>query len=69
MSEFQTVLAEPLDVTADSKKSKLKVVRQPPKTDPALLFQIGKIGNNLNQVARSLNLIQKDKKLINDFSF
>ena len=69
MSEFPTVLAEPLDATADSKKSKSKIVRQPPKTDPALLFQIGKIGNNLNQVARSLNLIQKDKKLINDFSF
>ena len=69
MSEFPTVLAEPLDVTADSKKSKSKIARQPPKTDPALLFQIGKIGNNLNQVARSLNLIQKDKKLINDFSF
>lgn len=71
MSEFPTVLAEPLDITADSKKSKSKskIVRQPPKTDPALLFQIGKIGNNLNQVARSLNLIQKDKKLINDFSF
>ena len=71
MSEFPTVLAELLDITADSKKSKSKskIVRQPPKTDPALLFQIGKIGNNLNQVARSLNLIQKDKKLINDFSF
>ena len=69
MSEFPIVSAEPLDVTVDSKKSKSKTVRQPPKIDPVLLFQIGKIGNNLNQVARSLNLIQKDKKLINDFSF
>jgi hypothetical protein len=69
ISEFPTVLVERLDVTAESKKSKSKIVRQPPKTDPALLFQIGKIGNNLNQVSRSLNLIQKDKKLINDFSF
>ena len=62
MSEFPIVSAEPLDVTVDSKKSKSKTVRQPPKIDPVLLFQIGKIGNNLNQVARSLNLIQKDKK-------
>ena len=32
---------------------KKTVVKQPPKVDPALLFQIGKIGNNLNQVAKS----------------
>ena len=31
-SEFQTVLAEPLEAIADNKKSKSKITRQPPKT-------------------------------------
>ena len=48
---------------------KKTVVKQPPKVDPALLFQIGKIGNNLNQVAKSLNTIYKDPTAISKFSF
>lgn len=69
MSEFPTVLVEQLGVSADSKKSKSKVTKQPPKIDPALLFQVGKIGNNVNQIAKSLNLIKQDQQSRIDFSF
>jgi len=70
MSEFPTVLVEEQGVSSlDSKKSKSKATKQPPKIDPALLFQIGKIGNNLNQVAKSLNLIKQDQQSRINFSF
>ena len=68
-SEFQTVSAEPLEAIADNKKSKSKISRQPPKTDPALLFQIGRIGNNVNQIAKVLNTIRQEPKLVSNFSF
>ena len=68
MSEFPTVSAEPLDVAIETKK-KREQIKQPPKADPAVLFQIGRIGNNLNQVAKSLNTIYKDPKAISKFSF
>lgn len=67
MSEFPTVSAEPLEVIEPKKKR--EQIKQPPKADPALLFQIGKIGNNLNQVAKSLNTIYKDPQAISKFSF
>jgi hypothetical protein len=63
-SEFQTAQEE-----SNNKKSKVKTVQAPPKVDPALLFQIGKIGNNLNQIARSLNIIRLDSQAISKFSF
>jgi len=54
---------------AINESKKKTVVKQPPRADPTLLFQIGKIGNNLNQVAKSLNRIYKDPKAISKFSF
>lgn len=54
---------------ATDEPKKNQVVKHPPKVDPALLFQIGRIGNNLNQVAKSLNTIYKDPKAISKFSF
>lgn len=61
MSEFPTVPTEPPKEDSGKNnfphKSKNKSVRQPPKADPALLFQLGKIGNNINQIAKSLNRI------------
>ena len=48
------------------KKSKTK--KDLPKADPEVLFQIGKIGNNLNQIARTLHILKNDPK-VNQFSF
>ena len=48
---------------------KKTVVKQPPKVDPALLFQIGRIGNNVNQIAKVLNTIRQEPKLVSNFSF
>ena len=47
--------------------------RPPPKVDPAVLFELGRVGTNLNQCARALNLIKNDKAseldLTQEFSF
>ena len=67
MSEFPTVSAELLDVSIAPKK-KREQIKKPPKADPALLFQIGRIGNNLNQLAKSLNILRQDPSVSN-FSF
>lgn len=72
MSEFPTVPIELPKQDSDknnfSHKSKNKSVRQPPKADPALLFQLGKIGNNINQIAKSLNRIAQQQPTP-EFSF
>jgi hypothetical protein len=68
MSESPTVSAEPLDVSIEPKK-KREQIKKPPKADPALLFQIGRIGNNLNQLAKSLNILRQDSNAISNFSF
>lgn len=41
----------------------------PPKNDPDLLLELGRIGNNINQIARSLNYIKADQLLRAEFSF
>ena len=68
MSEFPTVSAELLDVSIAPKK-KREQIKKPPKADPALLFQIGRIRNNLNQLAKSLNILRQDSNAISNFSF
>ena len=68
MSEFPTVSAESLDVSIEPKK-KRQQIKQPPKADPAVLFQIGRIGNNINQIAKFLNFIRQDPNAISKFSF
>ena len=60
MSEFQTVLAEPLTLQP-TVKIKIKGSSTTTKDRPSFIISDRQIGNNLNQVARSLNLIQKDK--------
>jgi len=58
----------------EERKPRLKVrtvielVKRYQKTDPALLLELARIGNNLNQLARALNIIknaalQEQKKL------
>ena len=39
-------------------KTVIEVVERYQKTDPALLLELSKIGNNLNQIARALNIIK-----------
>lgn len=44
----------------------------PPQVDPALLLEIGRIGTNINQIARSLNILKNDEsqsELRAQFSF
>ncbi len=38
-----------------------RVHREPPKVDPQLLLELGRIGTNLNQAAKALNLIKNDR--------
>ena len=64
MSKVSTVSESKIN---EAKKK--TVVKQPPKVDPALLFQIGRIGNNVNQIATVLNTIRQEPKLVSNFSF
>jgi hemerythrin-like domain-containing protein len=39
-------------------KKVIEVIKRYQKTDPTLLVELGRIGNNLNQIARALNIIK-----------
>ena len=39
-------------------KTVVEVIKRYQKTDPALLLELAKIGNNLNQIARAVNMEQ-----------
>lgn len=39
-------------------KTVIEIVKRFQRTDPALLLELSKIGNNLNQMARALNIIK-----------
>ena len=39
-------------------KTVVEVIKRYQKTDPALLLELAKIGNNMNQIARALNIIK-----------
>ena len=39
-------------------KTVVEVIKRYQKTDPALLLELAKIGNNINQIARALNIIK-----------
>ena len=71
MSDVPTVLAEHVQSMVEPipQKKKRQPIKQPPKVDPALLFQIGRIGNNVNQIAKVLNTIRQDPKSVSSFSF
>ena len=47
--------------------------RPPPKVDPDALYELGRIGTNVNQIARALNtiknIIDSDLNLAEQFSF
>ena len=39
-------------------KTVVEIVKRYQRTDPALLRELGQIGNNINQIARALNIIK-----------
>jgi hypothetical protein len=48
-------------------ETKRKTTPPPPRTDPELLYQLARIGNNINQIARKVNAdrsIDKVKLLV-----
>ena len=53
-------------------KTVIEVVKRYQKTDPALLLELAKIGNNINQIARALNIIknadQQEQRKLDIFS-
>lgn len=53
-------------------KTVVEVIKRYQKTDPALLLELAKIGNNLNQIARALNIIknadQQEQRKLDIFS-
>ena len=53
-------------------KTVIEVVKGYQKTDPALLLELSKIGNNVNQIARALNVIKnadpQEQRQLNIFS-
>ena len=53
-------------------KTVVEVVKRYQKTDPDLLLEFSKIGNNLNQIARALNIIknadQQEQRKLDIFS-
>lgn len=59
------------DLKPQKKRSSKNIIGRPtPNVDPKLLMELGRIGNNINQIARSLNLlcIQRTED-IEKFSF
>lgn len=53
-------------------KTVVEVIKRYQKTDPTLLLELAKIGNNLNQIARALNIIknadQQEQRKLDIFS-
>ena len=53
-------------------KTVIELVKRYQKTDPALLLELARIGNNLNQLARALNIIKnaalQEQKMLDIFA-
>ncbi|WP_151778624.1 plasmid mobilization relaxosome protein MobC [Acinetobacter brisouii] len=53
-------------------KTVVEIVKRYQKTDPDLLLELSKIGNNINQIARALNIIknadQQEQRKLDIFS-
>ena len=60
MQNAITVQQHPVEIKPVRTKVKtvVEVVKRYQKTDPALLLELAKIGNNINQIARALNIIK-----------
>ncbi len=44
-------------------KTVIEIVKRFQRIDPALLLELSRIGNNLNQIARALNIIKNSDSL------
>ena len=49
---------EEIKPTRTKIKTVVEIVKRYQKTDPTLLLELAKIGNNVNQIARALNIIK-----------
>lgn len=58
-------LRQPLKSSKPARRYKAPL----PQVDPDLLLELGRIGNNINQIARSLNYINADQLLRAELSF
>ena len=60
MQNAITVQQHPVEIKPLRTKVKtvVEVVKRYQKTDPDLLLELAKIGNNINQIARALNIIK-----------
>ena len=60
MQNAITVQQHPVEIKPLRTKVKIvvEVVKRYQKTDPDLLLELAKIGNNINQIARALNIIK-----------
>ena len=69
MSDIPTVRAEHAQSMIEPIPRKKRQSIKQPLVEPALLFQIGRIGNNVNQMAKVLNIIRQDPNATSKFSF
>lgn len=74
MQNAITVQQHPVEIKPVRTKVKtvVEVVKHYQKTDPILLRELGQIGNNINQIARALNIIknadQQEQRKLDIFS-
>lgn len=60
MQNAITIQQQPVEIKPVRTKVKtvVEIVKRYQKTDPDLLLELAKIGNNINQIARALNIIK-----------
>jgi signal transduction histidine kinase len=74
MQNAVTVQQHPVEIKPLRTKVKtvVEIVKRYQRTDPALLRELGQIGNNINQIARALNIIknadQQEQRKLDIFS-
>ncbi|MND42251.1 Bacterial mobilization protein (MobC) [compost metagenome] len=74
MQNAITVQQHPVEIKPLRTKVKtvVEIVNRYQRTDPALLRELGQIGNNINQIARALNIIknadQQEQRKLDIFS-
>lgn len=73
-TSFSAFVRDAISLRQSVKKATEKsriAVAPPPKIDPELLLEIGRIGTNVNQISKSLNIIKNNENssLAINFSF
>lgn len=62
-----TDLKNELDENKGYVQDKIKTVVKPSKVDREVLLELGRVGNNINQIARSLNILKKQNNEVDYF--